>query len=96
MLQASILDGVFFDPFAFFDGGDCSAEVGIGGGDIFEALMEAPMVIVLDKGVDLGFKIAGVEVVLEQDPVFEGLVPALDFALGLWVGRRASNMAHIV
>lgn len=96
MLQASILDGVLFDPFAFFDDGGCSAEVSIGGGDIFEAFMEALVVIVLDEGLDLGFKVAWVEVVFQQDPVFERLVPTLDFALGLRMAGCAAHMAHIV
>ena len=41
------------------------------------------MVVVLDEGLDLGLKVAGQEVVFQQDAVLEGLVPALDLALGL-------------
>ena len=96
MLQASILDGVFFDPFAFFEDGGCSAEVSVSWGDVFEAFMEALMVIVLDKGLDLGLKVAGVEVIFEQDPVFERLVPTLDFTLGLGMTWGTTDMAHIV
>ena len=96
MLQASILDGVFFDPFAFFEDGGCSAEVSVGWGDVFEAFMEALVVIVLDEGLDLGLKVAGVEVIFEQDPVFERLVPTLDFALGLGMTWGTTDMAHVV
>ena len=83
MLQASILDSLSFDPFAFFEDGVGSAEVGVGRGNVFEALVEALMVVVLDEGLDLGFKIAGVEVVFQQDSIFERLVSELDFALSL-------------
>lgn len=96
MLQASILDGLPFDPFAFFNDGGCSADVSVGGSDVSEALMEALMVIVLDEGLDLGFKIAGVEVVFQQDPVFERLVPSLDFALSLRMTGYPAHMAHVV
>jgi len=39
------------------------------------------VVVVVDERVDLGLKVAGQIVVLEQDAVLEGLVPALDLAL---------------
>ena len=58
--------------------------------------MEALMVIVLDEGLDLGFQIAGVEVVFQQDRVFERLMPTLDLTLGLGVAGCTSNMAHSV
>ena len=34
------------------------------------------------------------EVVFEQDAVLQGLVPALDLALGLGMHRRAANVLH--
>ena len=71
-----------------------AAEVGIGGCHVTQALVVAPVVVVLDERLDLGFEIAGQEVVLEQDAVLEGLVPALDLALGLGMERRAADMAH--
>jgi hypothetical protein len=46
------------------------------------------MVVMLDEGRDLAFEVAGQVVVLKQDAVFERLMPALDFALGLRVERR--------
>ena len=52
--------------------------------------MVALMVVMIDEGFDLGFEIAGQEVVFQQDAVLEGLVPALDLALGLRVIRRAA------
>jgi hypothetical protein len=50
------LDGLSFDPLTFFDGEGCSAEVGIGRGAVFKAFMEALMVIVLDEGLDFGYR----------------------------------------
>ena len=48
----------------------------------------------LDERLDLLLVIAGPEVVFQQDAVLQGLVPALDLALGLRVKRRAANVAH--
>jgi len=45
--------------------------------------MIADVVIVLDEGADLPFEISGQVVVVEQDAVLQGLVPALDLSLGL-------------
>ena len=43
--------------------------------------MIALVVVVDDEGLDLGFEVARKIVVLQQDPVFQGLMPALDLAL---------------
>src|SRR5690606_41219077 len=83
VLQAPMLDGLAFDPFALFDDGCSPAEVGVGGRHVVEALMVAPVVVMLDEGADLGLEVAGQEVVFEQDAVLHGLVPALDLSLGL-------------
>ena len=83
VLPAAMLDGLSFDPFALFDDGCGPAEVGVCRGHVVEALMIAPVIVMPDEGGDLGLQIAGQEVVLEQDAVLEGLVPALDLALGL-------------
>ena len=50
--------------------------------------MVAPVIVVIDKGIDLRLQIARQEVVFEQDAVLQGLVPTLDLALasgGGWV-----------
>jgi hypothetical protein len=39
VLQAPMFDGLSFDPFSLFDDRFCPAEVGIGGCDVFQALM---------------------------------------------------------
>ena len=93
-MQAPMFDGFSFDPFALFDDGFSSSEVGIGGRDVVQAFMIALMVVMFDERLDLGFKVAGQIVILQQDAVFEGLVPTFDLALGLWMERRTANMAH--
>ena len=83
MLQAPVLDGLSFDPLLFQQDGLAVPEVDIGGREVIQALVIAPVVVVLDECGELGFEITGQIIVLQQDPVLEGLVPALDLALGL-------------
>ena len=56
--------------------------------------MIADVIVVLDEGADLPFEIAGQIVVFEQDAVLQGLVPALDLALGLRMIRRSAHVLH--
>src|SRR3546814_19677896 len=49
----------------------------------------------LDERFDLGLKVAGQEVIFEQDAILEGLMPALDLALSLGMHRSAAHMAHL-
>ena len=94
MLQAPIFECLSLDPFSSSDDRGCSAEVGVGGCHIVEALVVALVIVVLDEGLDLLFEIAGQEVVLQQHAVLERLVPALDLALGLRMERCAAHMIH--
>src|SRR3546814_8553425 len=71
------------------------AEVGISWRHIVQALVVALVVVVLNEGLDLGLKVTRQEVVLQQDAVFQSLVPALDLALGLRMHRGAAHMAHL-
>jgi hypothetical protein len=96
VLQAAIFDGLSFDPFALFDDGWSSAEVGVGGCDVVQALMIALMVVMLDERFDLPFKVAGQEVVFQEDSVPQRLVPAFDFTLCLRMQRCAAHMAHFL
>ena len=48
----------------------------------------------IDKGLDLGFEIAGQEVVFQQDAVLQSLMPPLDLALSLGVIRRTAGVLH--
>ncbi len=58
-------------------------EADVGGGEVAEALVVAPMIVVGDEGINLGLEVAGQVVVLEQNAVFQRLVPPFDLALGL-------------
>ena len=74
MLQAAVGDGLSFDPFSFCQDGWTASEVDVGRGEVVDALVVAAMVVVGNKSRDLGFEIAGQEVVFQQDAVFQGLV----------------------
>ena len=80
VLQAPIFDGLSFYPFALLDDGLRPAKVGIGRCDVVQALMIALMVVMLDERFDLALKVAGQEVILQKDAVFERLVSAPDRA----------------
>ena len=71
MLQATVGDGLSFDPFSFCQDGWTASEVDVGRGEIVDAFMVAVVVVIGDEGFDLGFEIAGQEVVFQQDAVLE-------------------------
>ena len=96
MLQAPVCDCLALDPFAFQEDSLSAPEVDVSWGKIVEALVIAGMVVVRHEGGDLAFEIAGQVVVLKQDAVFERLMPALDFALGLRVIRRSADMLDVL
>ncbi len=58
-----------------------ASEVYVGGCNVAQALVVALVVVMIDKGLDLGFKIARHEVVSHQDAVLQNLMPPLDLAL---------------
>ena len=74
VLQASMLDSLAFDLFALFY--DCCgpAKVGVGWRYVVEALVIAPVVVMLDEGADLGLQVAGQEVISRRMRFF-GLPP---------------------
>ena len=87
VVQASVLDGLSFDPFSFQQDGIAAAEVDVGGRQVADGLVVTLVVVMIDEGVDLSLEIAWQVVVLEQDAVLQRLMPALDLALGLgWKG----------
>ena len=96
MLQATVCDRLALDPFAFEEDGLGPAEVDVSGGKIVEALVIAGMVVMRHEGRDLAFEVAGQVIVLKQDAVLEGLMPALDLALGLWVIRGAADVFYFL
>ena len=69
MKQAPGFDCLPFDPFSLFQNGLASIEVDIGGGEVLQALMVAPMIVVIDEGIDLLPQITGQVVVFQQDAV---------------------------
>ncbi len=87
MVQAAVLDGLFLDLFSPFDDGRATPKVGVSGCDVVNALMVTLVVVMIDEVTDLVFEIARQVVVLQQDPVLQGLVPTFDLALGLRVIR---------
>src|SRR3982075_1177304 len=95
VLQAAISNGLSLDPFSFSQNGWAASEVNVGRGEIVDALVVAAVVVVVDKGRDLGFEVAGQEVVFQQDAVFESLVPALDLALRHWMIRRTAQVLDL-
>ena len=92
MAQAAVSDGQFLDRPPGVEDGLAAAEVDVSGGQVAEALVVAAVVVVVDEGSDGGLELAGKEVVFQQDPVLQGLVPALDLALGLGVVRCAADV----
>ena len=96
MQQAAVGDCLSFDPFPFDQNGLAPPEVDVGGRQVGDALVISQVIVVGDEGLDLGFEIARQVIVLEQDPVLERLMPALDLALGHRMIRRAADMLHVL
>src|SRR4026208_2549042 len=94
--QPTVLDGLAFDPFSFQQDGLTAPEVDVGWGEIVDALVIAPVVVVRDECIDLSFEIAGQIIVLEQDAVLERLMPALDFPLRHRMIRRTTRMPQVL
>ena len=60
-------------------------EVDVGGGEIMDALMITPMIVMIDECLNLRFQVCRKEVVFQQDTVLQDLMPSLDLALCLRV-----------
>jgi hypothetical protein len=91
MAQAAALDGQLLDLLPFREDGLPAAEVD-GRRQVAQALMVTVVIVVIDEGADGDLELAWEKVVLEQDAVLQGPVPALDLALGLGMVRRAADM----
>ena len=59
MLQAAVSDCQFLDLFPFSQDGFVSTEVDICGCDFAQTLLVTPVIIIIDEGADLTFKVAG-------------------------------------
>ncbi len=95
MKQTPVFDGLSLDPFTLSQDGFTASEVDIGRCEVLRALVVAPVVVMLDEGVDLLLEIGRQVVVLQQDAVPQGLVPAFDLALGLRMIRGTTDMIHL-
>ena len=93
--QAPLFDGLAFDPFTFQQDSLTASEVDIGRREIAQAFVVAVAIVVIDEGVDLVLQIVGQIIVLQKDAVLQGLMPALDLALGLRMVGRAKDMADV-
>ena len=91
MLQAAFSDCLFLDLLSHLQDFGAATEVDVGGRQVGQALMVAVVVVVVDEGTDLPFQVAGQEVLLQQNLVLHGLVPALNLALGLGMMRCAAR-----
>jgi hypothetical protein len=94
--QAAITDGHLLDAFSPFDDGPVASEVDVCGRQIAKAFVVAPVIVVIDKGADLTFEIAGQEVVLQQNAVLQSLMPAFDLALRLGMVRCGTHMVDTI
>ena len=94
MQQAAFSDCLFLDLLSHFQDLGSTSVVDIGGRQVAQAFVVSMVVVVADEGADLPFQVAREEVVLEQDAVLHGLVPAFDLALGLRMMRGTAHMLH--
>ena len=54
------------------------------------------MIVSIDERLDLSLQGCLEEVVLQQDAVFQGLMPSLDLTLSLQMLRRTPDVAHFL
>ena len=94
MLQAPGFEGLSLNLLSMSQKGFVTPEVDVGGCDVVQALMVAPVIVMIDEGLDLGFKIKRQEVVFQQDAVLQSLMPPFDFALCLRMIRGSSAVLH--
>src|SRR3954447_12519019 len=96
MLQATVCDGGKLDAFAFCEDRLRSAEVDVSRREVVDAFMIADVIVVLDEGGDMTFEIARQVIVVEQNAVLQGLVPALYLSLLRILIRSAADMLHVL
>ena len=58
MLQASVCDGLSFDPFPFGEDGLAAPDVDVRPRQVAQALVVAPLIVVGDEGANLSFEAA--------------------------------------
>ena len=72
MSQAPGLHRSQFDPFPLFQNGLARPEVDVCGGEVVDALVVSPVIVMINERFDLCFEARREEVVLQQDAVFLG------------------------
>ena len=70
VLQATVGNGLSFDPLSFGQDSRVASAVDVGGGEIVDAFVVSVVVVVVDEGGNLRFEIARQEVIFQQDAVF--------------------------
>ena len=71
-------------------------EVNVRGSEVVDALVVSLMIVMIDECLNLRFQVCWEEVVFQQDPVLQGLMPPLDLALSLRMIRCAPDVAHFL
>ena len=72
MKQAPGFDGRSFDPFSLFQNGFTAPEVDVGRGEVLQALVIAPVVVMIDESIDLLSQVAGQVIFFQQVAVAIG------------------------
>ena len=96
MLQAALSDRQVLDLLPFSQNGLVPTKIDVSGCDVVQALVVALVIVVVDEGPDLSLEITGQVVILQQNTVLHGLVPAFYFALDLRVEWRPTDMRHFL
>jgi len=96
VVQVVVLDGFVYDTRPFSQ--DCFAapKANVCWGEVAYVLAVTMVVRRVDEGGYANSRFPVEEVVFQRDPVFEGVLLALDFALNLWINRAAAHMFHIL
>ena len=96
MHQAAVLDGSALDALTLQQDGLPPTEIDISRGQVVQAFVIAPVIILLDELLNLSLQRARQVVILQQDAVLHGLVPAFDLALRLGMRGRTANVLDAV
>ena len=65
VLQATLSNSLSFDFFSCCQNGRPASEINVSRGEIVDTLVVAVVIVVIDKGGELGFEIAGQKVVFQ-------------------------------
>ena len=88
VLQAAFPESLFLCLISHRQDLSISSVIDVGGRQVLQALVVAVVFVVLDEGFDLPFQIAGHVVVLQQDAVLHGLMPAFAISKGNMISKE--------